>query len=190
MAARNLLIAVSATALLDISQTVSPSFTGKLNSVHLGSTTDVSFLSNEIEPRRLRKRSTFGTISMSKKDQRYKLAKRQEDEDRLLLAVADQFRRREGQAQISWYPGDCIIEVNLCREHEIYKLLAQFAGHIAQAEKRLHEVLGSVDVVVEVRDARIPASTTHPMVDDWLRNRNAQRVVAMTKIDLAPKYVV
>ena len=61
------------------------------------------------------------------------------------------------------------------------------AGHIAQAEKRLHDVLGSVDVVVEVRDARIPASTAHPMVDDWLRNRNAQRVVAITKIDLAPK---
>ena len=61
------------------------------------------------------------------------------------------------------------------------------AGHIAKAEQRLHEVLGSVDVVVEVRDARIPASTTHPMVDDWLRNRNAKRVVVMTKIDLVPK---
>jgi hypothetical protein len=54
---------------------------------------------------------------MSKKDQRYKLAKRGMNEDELLLTVAEQFNRREGKAQISWYP-----------------------GHIAKAEKRLQEV--------------------------------------------------
>ncbi|KAJ1491163.1 hypothetical protein T484DRAFT_1775651 [Baffinella frigidus] len=54
---------------------------------------------------------------MSKKDQRYKLAKRGQHEDDLLLTVAEQFNRREGQAQISWYP-----------------------GHIAKAEKRLQQV--------------------------------------------------
>ncbi|KAJ1491162.1 hypothetical protein T484DRAFT_1775650, partial [Baffinella frigidus] len=61
-------------------------------------------------------------------------------------------------------------------------------------------VLSAVDVIVEVRDARIPTATTHPMVDDWLRNRNAQRVVddwlrnrnaqrvvCMSKVDMAPR---
>ena len=104
------------------------------------------------------------SVCMSKKDQRYKLAKRGMNEDETLLAVAEQFRRREGQAHISWYP-----------------------GHIAKAEKRLHDVLSAVDVVVEVRDARIPTSTTHPSVDDWLKNRNIQRVVCISKVDLAPR---
>ena len=44
------------------------------------------------------------------------------------------------------------------------------------------QVLSAVDVIVEVRDARIPTATTHPMVDDWLKNRNAQRVVCMSKV--------
>ena len=52
-----------------------------------------------------------------------------------------------------------------------------YPGHIAKAERKLHEVLSAVDVVVEVRDARIPTSTTHPSVEEWLRNRNIQRVV-------------
>jgi ribosome biogenesis GTPase A len=101
---------------------------------------------------------------MSKKDKRYNLAKRGMNEDETLLTVAEQFYRREGQAQISWYP-----------------------GHIAKAEKRLQEVLSAVDVVVEVRDARIPTSTTHPSVEDWLRNRNIQRVVVINRMDQAPK---
>ena len=112
-------------------------------------------------------RSAAGALSvlcMSKADKRYKLAKRGMNEDETLLAVAEQFRRREGQAQISWYP-----------------------GHIAKAEKQLHEVLSAVDVVVEVRDARIPTSTTHPSVDDWLRNRAIQRVVCISKEDMAPR---
>lgn len=110
------------------------------------------------------RKGALSSLCMSKKDKRYKLAKRGMNEDETLLTVAEQFYRREGQAQISWYP-----------------------GHIAKAERKLHEVLSAVDVVVEVRDARIPTSTTHPSVEEWLRNRNIQRVVCMNKIDMAPK---
>lgn len=52
------------------------------------------------------------------------------------------------------------------------------------------QVLNRVDVVVEVRDARIPASTTHPMVDTWLKNRNTKRVVALNKVDMVPRSAV
>jgi len=103
------------------------------------------------------------SVQMSKKDKRYKLAKRGANEDELLLTVAEQFRRREGQAQISWYP-----------------------GHIAKAEKVLQDVLSAVDVVVEVRDARIPISTSHPMIDNWLKNRKATRIICMSKVDMVP----
>jgi len=39
-----------------------------------------------------------------------------------------------------------------------------YPGHIARAERQLKEQLKMVDVVLEVRDGRIPQSTTHPQV--------------------------
>jgi hypothetical protein len=39
-----------------------------------------------------------------------------------------------------------------------------YPGHIAKAERQLKEQLKMVDVVLEVRDARIPHSTCHPQV--------------------------
>lgn len=39
-----------------------------------------------------------------------------------------------------------------------------FPGHIAKTEKELKEQLKLMDVVIEVRDARIPTSTSHPQV--------------------------
>eukprot|EP00640_Fibrocapsa_japonica_P002180 CAMPEP_0113934652 /NCGR_PEP_ID=MMETSP1339-20121228/1946_1 /TAXON_ID=94617 /ORGANISM="Fibrocapsa japonica" /LENGTH=352 /DNA_ID=CAMNT_0000936535 /DNA_START=320 /DNA_END=1375 /DNA_ORIENTATION=+ /assembly_acc=CAM_ASM_000762 len=46
-----------------------------------------------------------------------------------------------------------------------------YPGHIAKAEHNLKEYLKMVDVVIEVRDARILQSTTHPMVKEWVGNR-------------------
>lgn len=39
-----------------------------------------------------------------------------------------------------------------------------YPGHIAKTEKELKEQLKLMDVVIEVRDARIPMSTSHPQV--------------------------
>lgn len=44
-----------------------------------------------------------------------------------------------------------------------------YPGHIAKTEKELKEQLRLMDVVIEVRDARIPLSTSHPQVNE-LRN--------------------
>ncbi|XP_031100061.1 DAR GTPase 3, chloroplastic [Ipomoea triloba] len=46
-----------------------------------------------------------------------------------------------------------------------------YPGHIAKTEKELKEQLKLMDVVIEVRDARIPMSTTHPLMDSWLGNK-------------------
>ncbi len=43
-----------------------------------------------------------------------------------------------------------------------------YPGHIARAERQLKEQLKMVDVVLEVRDARIPVSTHHPQVGQML----------------------
>jgi ribosome biogenesis GTPase A len=39
-----------------------------------------------------------------------------------------------------------------------------YPGHIAKTEKELKEQLRLMDVVIEIRDARIPLSTSHPKV--------------------------
>ena len=36
-----------------------------------------------------------------------------------------------------------------------------YPGHIAKAEKQLNKNLDKVDLVIEVRDARIPLATAH-----------------------------
>ena len=59
-----------------------------------------------------------------------------------------------------------------------------YPGHIAKAERQLSETLKSVDVVVEVRDARAPKATAHPRVAEWAAGR--PRVVVLTHVDSVP----
>ena len=56
-----------------------------------------------------------------------------------------------------------------------------YPGHIAKAERQLSETLKSVDVVIEVRDARAPKATSHPKVGEWSAGR--PRVVVLTRVD-------
>lgn len=46
----------------------------------------------------------------------------------------------------------------------LWQILQWYPGHIAKTEKELKDQLKLMDVVIEVRDARIPLSTTHPQV--------------------------
>ncbi|KAG0476903.1 hypothetical protein HPP92_013744 [Vanilla planifolia] len=57
-----------------------------------------------------------------------------------------------------------------------------YPGHIAKTEKELKEQLKLMDVVVEVRDARIPMSTSHPQMDSWLGNR--KRIIVLNREDM------
>ena len=59
--------------------------------------------------------------------------------------------------------------------------ISWYPGHIAKAERELSEYLKKVDVVIEVRDARIPFSTTHPMVPVWVGTRPL--IVVITRLD-------
>ena len=59
-----------------------------------------------------------------------------------------------------------------------------YPGHIAKAERSLQEQLKRVDVVLEVRDARIPLSTLHPKLDQWLEGR--KRVLVINRVDMIP----
>jgi len=59
-----------------------------------------------------------------------------------------------------------------------------YPGHIAKAEKALQEQLRRVDVVLEVRDARIPLATEHPKVKQWIGEK--ERVLVLNRMDMVP----
>ncbi len=61
-------------------------------------------------------------------------------------------------------------------------LIQWYPGHIAKAEKKLQEQLKLVDVVLEVRDARIPLATQHPQVKQWIGNK--PRVLVLNRLDM------
>ncbi|MDJ0676610.1 MAG: ribosome biogenesis GTPase YlqF [Calothrix sp. MO_167.B42] len=61
-------------------------------------------------------------------------------------------------------------------------LIQWYPGHIAKAEKKLQEQLKLVDVVLEVRDARIPLATHHPQVKQWIGNK--PRVLVLNRLDM------
>ena len=46
-----------------------------------------------------------------------------------------------------------------------------YPGHIAKAEQQLKRHLDKVDLVIEVRDARIPLATGHPHLNRWLKGK-------------------
>ncbi len=52
-----------------------------------------------------------------------------------------------------------------------------YPGHIAKAEQQLSRNLDKVDLVIEVRDARIPMATGHPHLNRWLKAKKHLLVV-------------
>lgn len=48
--------------------------------------------------------------------------------------------------------------------HLVLEISQWYPGHIAKTERELKQQLKLMDVVIEVRDARIPMSTSHPQV--------------------------
>ena len=58
-----------------------------------------------------------------------------------------------------------------------------FPGHMAKTRRLIAENLKLVDVVVELKDARIPYSSTNPILKEIVGNK--PRVIALNKCDMA-----
>ncbi|MEM6988698.1 MAG: ribosome biogenesis GTPase YlqF, partial [Pseudomonadota bacterium] len=58
-----------------------------------------------------------------------------------------------------------------------------YPGHMHKARKQLAEVLPKIDLLIELRDARIPASSSNPALAELRGQKPA--LVVMTKTDLA-----
>ncbi|GFE69883.1 ribosome biogenesis GTPase YlqF [Chroococcus sp. FPU101] len=62
-----------------------------------------------------------------------------------------------------------------------------YPGHISKAEKNLKEQLKLVDVVLEVRDARIPLASGHPQVKNWIGSK--PRILILNRLDMIPESI-
>lgn len=58
-----------------------------------------------------------------------------------------------------------------------------FPGHMTKARRLLEENIRLVDLVLELRDARVPLSSANPLITELLGNK--PRLVLLTKSDLA-----
>ena len=64
--------------------------------------------------------------------------------------------------------------------------LSWFPGHVARATKEMAERLSHVDLVLEVRDARAPRSTSSSQISSMLSlaERTSRRIIVINKADL------
>lgn len=68
---------------------------------------------------------------------------------------------------------------------EATNMVQWYPGHIAKAERDLKDQLKAVDIVLEVRDGRIPMSTRHPHIPQWIGSK--PRVLLINRKDMVPE---
>ena len=66
----------------------------------------------------------------------------------------------ENKTNINWYP-----------------------GHMAKTKRQIAEDLRLIDVVIELRDARIPVSSQNPDMKELIKNK--KQIIVLNKSDLA-----
>lgn len=66
-------------------------------------------------------------------------------------------------------------------------IIQWYPGHISKAEKQLKEQLKRVDVVLEVRDARIPLASHHPEIEDWIGDK--PKILLLNREDMIEKSI-
>jgi len=60
-----------------------------------------------------------------------------------------------------------------------------FPGHMNSARRKAAETMAMIDVVIEVVDARLPAASTNPMIEELRRHRQRPCLKVLNKSDLA-----
>ena len=58
-----------------------------------------------------------------------------------------------------------------------------YPGHMHKARKEMLEIMGAIDCIIEVVDARLPFSSQNPIIREWRSEKPT--IVVMTKADLA-----
>lgn len=58
-----------------------------------------------------------------------------------------------------------------------------YPGHMAKARRQMEEELKLVDIVIELRDARMPLASANPLLEDLAKNK--KRLIILNKADKA-----
>ncbi|MEA4875115.1 ribosome biogenesis GTPase YlqF [Anaerorhabdus sp.] len=56
-----------------------------------------------------------------------------------------------------------------------------FPGHMTRAKRQMQEAIKTVDMVIEIRDSRIPNASKNPMIDQLIQNK--PRLILLSKKD-------
>ena len=64
-----------------------------------------------------------------------------------------------------------------------------YPGHMTQARKKAEETMEFTDIVIEVLDARVPAASHNPMIDEMRLFRQRPQLKILNKSDLADPQV-
>ena len=62
-------------------------------------------------------------------------------------------------------------------------IIQWFPGHMAKAKREISEKVKMVDLIIELKDARIPYSSTNPMIDEIVKDK--QRLILLCKNSIA-----
>lgn len=65
------------------------------------------------------------------------------------------------------------------------KLIQWFPGHMTKTKREFEKLLPKVDIVIELRDARLPEASKNPLIDSLLKQK--PRIICLTRKDLADK---
>ena len=57
-----------------------------------------------------------------------------------------------------------------------------FPGHMAKAQREIEEKIKLVDIVLELIDARVPASSINPVFENILKNKHKIYIITKTKM--------
>ena len=72
-------------------------------------------------------------------------------------------------------------------DREVPVSVQWFPGHMQKTRRLIKEHLKVVDVVLELLDARLPASSANPLLRDVLGDK--PRVIVLNKVDLADEVI-
>lgn len=64
-----------------------------------------------------------------------------------------------------------------------YQNINWFPGHMAKAKRQMEEQLKLVDIVIEIRDARMPLASANPLLEELAKNK--ARLIILNKADMA-----
>src|SRR5699024_6922049 len=65
----------------------------------------------------------------------------------------------------------------------VIRMIQWFPGHMAKAKREIKESLSLVDLVIELVDARIPASSQNPLLQEAISGK--EKIIVLMKKDLA-----